>query len=134
MSYEVQIKVNSLAGYDSNAFPENFEENLIKTITETKESEGWSEYLKSINSDWMPGRRYEDNERVAHVIMGAMYNAVINSLKIDRFDKSNQPLIEMRCLAYTTNIDNETLNEWIYKALDYSGGCDHWYTYEKDWS
>jgi hypothetical protein len=138
MSYEVKISVSGFTGHNSNYFPKGFKEKLTDSIAKAKESKEWSEYSKTMDQGlgWMAGRRYQDNERVALVIMGEMQSAVSQSLGIDRYSQNEdkQPLIEMRCLAYANNLDIDTTNEWIFKALDYSGSCDHWYTYEKDWS
>jgi hypothetical protein len=131
----IKIHVNCLTGYSPNCFPEYFEEKLVKRIVEVKKTENLTDQFQG---DWIPGRRYEDNDRVASVIMGCISQSVAKHIipgKM-RFDENGKvnPLLEMRCLAYTTNMDTETLDKWIIEALDYSGGCDHWYTYEKDWS
>jgi len=129
----IKIHVNCLTGYSPNCFPEKFKENLVKRIIEIKETE-----TLVFGNEWIPGRRYNDNDRVASVIMGCISQSVAEHIipRQSRFDKDGNPnpLLEMRCLAYTTNMDAEIFDKWIYEALDYSGDTDYYYKYEKDWN
>jgi hypothetical protein len=40
---------------------------------------------------------------------------------------------DMYFQSYVNSVNAEDLTQWVDSCLEYSGGCDHWYTYEKDW-
>jgi hypothetical protein len=131
---KLKVSVSGYGGYNSEFFPEGFKQKLVEAVIATKQSDTFKQY--DFGSDWMSGRRVEDNERVASVILGEMYNSAIESFTGSRFaDRTPEVnlLAQMNCLALCENMSDSDIQEWVMAALSYSGGCDHWYTYEKQW-
>jgi hypothetical protein len=108
----MDIKVTSLKGHNSDYFPNDYKEILINEIDQAKI------IFNKPNLDWLEGRRYNDNKRVAIVIMG----------EIESYCDEN----DLICKQYLMNLSDENLQEWINKALIYSGESDYWYIYEKE--
>ena len=126
---DTKIVVDCLTAHYTNCITDTLKSNWVLRVESYKQSDEW---IKSPKSDWdhHEGRRFNDNERVVDVILGCM-RLQINKLLGNEHDGTE--LSESSFDTYIKTIDENKLNEWIDAALHYSAGCDHWYTFEKDW-
>lgn len=91
---------------------------LMSRINERKKHVKWASKRGGELDDWfMKGSRYLNTERNLKVI-------VSNALSIVGLDQLEE---------YFSNVSVEDFNLWIDSCLQYSGGADYYYTFEKEW-
>ena len=88
---------------------------LVYKIKDTK-----AKYDSEMNSDeHLKGYRYNDNERIARMILGYFYaESQFN------YDVANKKFL---------SLNSTEIETYIQKAVLESASADHWYTYEKQW-
>jgi hypothetical protein len=120
---KIKIHVDHLGFPDSNQFPFGFKEKLIESVDTAKNSKIWKDHPDQTDS-FLKGRRYNDSDRVARCILA---NIATSHKHINEDDR------HITVYTYIEKLNDEDLTMWVDSALHYSGGCDHWYTFEKDW-
>lgn len=71
------------------------------------------------NETYLKGYRYNDNDRIARMVVGDIYGEL-------KFDLE---AAKAKFLA----LNSEEIMPYIKKAVLDSASADHWYTYEKQW-
>ena len=127
---DVEVNVDCLTSYYKNLVDKGQRALWVLQVETYKESEEWSNTEKN-EWDYHEGRRFNDNDRIVDVILGCMRLQINKYLGENQFEEHE--LTESAFETYITSIDENKLDEWINAALLYSAGCDHWYTFEKEW-
>lgn len=83
----------------------------IKNIKEQFDVSDSSQYLKS--------SRYNDNERIARMVVGNIYAEMNYNLEAAK--------------SKFLQLNSEEIVPYIKTAVLDSASADHWYTYEKQW-
>ena len=133
---KVKIKVNCMCAYPKHLIQESDYKGMELAVKSYKKTKEWEKTEKN-EWDYYEGRRFNDNDRIVHVILCNMKLAINTHLfdnpHGDTINKTNEQLMEDAFLLYATSIESTIINQWINAALIYSAGCDHWYTFEKEW-
>lgn len=104
------MTITDLSKFDKQRF-----DLLVFKIKDTKAS-----YDSEMKSDeHLKGYRYNDNERIARMILGYFYSEA----------QCNYELANKNFLA----LNSTEIQSYIKKAVLESASADHWYTYEKQW-
>ena len=132
------IKVDCMCYHDKKLVPQQFRDSLTELVNKAKGSPLWLS-RPELDGDFLKGYRYNDTDRCVDVILGNMRLAstrIVNEYN-DKptygFWKELEPEIDIHFSSYLTKYTPEELTQWVDACLEYSGGCDHWYTYEKQW-
>ena len=120
---KIKINVSYLAFPDPEQFPYGFKEKLIKYVDTAKNSNIWKDH-PDLTEGFLKGRRYDDSDRVARCILA---NIAGSFRHIDEDER------QINIYTYSENLNEEELTQWVDSALHYSGSCDHWYRFEKDY-
>ena len=128
---EIQPKVNSFTSYPTHRVTNEKYQYIVSFVEKYKLTEEWAKTPKPENY-YHEGRRYHDNERVTSVILGSIRLCIQSwfkelALVPEKID------YEEAFEYYVKEINDEKLTEWVNTALLYSAGCDHWYTFEKEY-
>ena len=138
---DIQIDVNCITSYPTHLVDNSTTKELILAVEEYKKTDEWKSVEKP-DYMYLEGRRFHDNERVVHAILGnvrlCINKAIFDNSHGDMEDPLNSQLMEDVFVKYLSSLTNSvkgnnTLKEWIKSALLYSAGSDYWYTYEKEW-
>lgn len=87
---------------------------LVAKIKNTKES-----YDLSDSDTYLKGSRYNDNDRIARMVVGNIYAEVKMDLEVAK--------------AKFLSLNSVDIEPYIKQAVLDSASADHWYTYEKQW-
>ena len=124
----VKVQTDCLTGYCHDLVTIEQLDNWALQVAKYKQSEEWLSDPKGVDDNYHEGRRFNDNERIVDVILGCM------RLQINKYlGEHNLGDSESSFKIYINSIGESKFNEWINAALHYSAGCDHWYTFEKEW-
>jgi hypothetical protein len=137
---KIEISVNCMTSYNSEVVPTRFCALLTKLIHETKESNKWVMMPEVDHDDgFMKGSRYHDTDRCVNVILGNMYrncrssvNEYLGRNPNGHYSELNNS-VDSYFAKYIQKVRHTDAVKWVNSCLKYSGSCDHWYTYEKDW-
>ncbi len=127
------VKVNCLTAHYNDLVPNKLHDYWVLKVKSYKDSDTWLNEPKGVDDMYHEGRRYHDNKRVVDVILGCMRQQIQQQLFGNIHSEIDESILAKSFEHYINNIDERKLNEWINAALHYSAGCDHWYTFEKDW-
>jgi hypothetical protein len=130
---ETKVKVDCLTAHYNNLVPKKLHKYWVNKVESYKDSDTWLNEPKGVDDMYYEGRRYNDNDRVVDVILGCMRQQIQQHLFGSIHSEIDESLSAKSFEFYITTIDEKKLNEWINAALHYSAGCDHWYTFEKEW-
>lgn len=128
---DVEVKVDCLTAHYNDLVPKTLHKDWVSKVESYKESDTWLNEPKGVDDQYHEGRRFHDNDRVVDVILGCMRLQINKHLGENRYEEND--LSESSFETYINSIDESKLIEWINAALHYSAGCDHWYTFEKEW-
>lgn len=130
------VKVDCLTAHHKDLVPKKLHRYWVLKVESYKDSVTWLNEPKGVDDNYHEGRRFNDNDRVVDVILGCMRQQIQKQLYGQIFNiigEIDESILAKSFEHYINNIDEEKLNEWINAALHYSAGCDHWYTFEKEW-
>jgi len=128
---DVEVNVDCLTAHYNDLVNKGQKALWVLQVESYKESDTWLNEPKGVDDQYHEGRRFNDNERVVDVILGCMRLQINKYLGENRYEENE--LSESSFETYINSIDESKFNEWINAALHYSAGCDHWYTFEKEW-
>ena len=129
----VKVQTDCLTGYYHDLVTIEQLDNWALQVAKYKQSEEWLSDPKGVDDNYHEGRRFNDNDRIVDVILGCMRLQINKYLGEDRYEENELSESTFETYVNLINEDNELLNKWINAALHYSAGCDHWYTFEKEW-
>lgn len=129
----VPVKVDCLTAHYNDLVPKGQRALWVLQVESYKDSDQWLNEPKGVDDMYYEGRRYNDNDRVVDVILGCMRQQIQKYLFGSIHGEIDESISTKSFETYINSIDENKLNEWINAALHYSAGCDHWYTFEKDW-
>ena len=116
---QIKVNVNCLTSHDKSLVSGDFRNKLTFLLDKAKETDYWKTLPEVCHeTSFKKGRRYKDTERCVSVILGCVWRACED---------------ENQFINYLDEINSEELTQLVDDCLRYSGGCDHWYTYEKEW-
>ena len=134
------IRVDCMCYHDKSLVSESFRLMLHSIIEQAKESPLWLSRPEVCHkTDFKKGYRYKDTDRCVDVILGNMRLAsqrIVNEYNdkpTSGFYTELDADINIHFAHYLNRYTSEELTQWVDSCLEYSGGCDHWYTYEKQW-
>ena len=130
---DVEVHVDCLTAHYNNRVHDWRKALWALQVESYKESEQWLNEPKGVDDNYHEGRRFNDNDRIVDVILGCMRLQINKYLGEDRYEENELSESTFETYVNLINEDNELLNKWINAALHYSAGCDHWYTFEKEW-
>jgi len=90
---------------------------LIHKIKQTKHL--YDDTITSNEHEYLKGRRWEDDERIAAMILGDIYR----ECNFD-YEKTNLKFL---------SLNSTEIEPYIKSSVLESASCDYYYTYEKDW-
>jgi len=136
-----KIDVNCLTSHDKSLVSGAFRLKLTNLLDKAKASDHWKNYPEVCHeTSFMKGRRYNDTDRCVNVILGSFRQAcemVVNDNNNNEFSFGHYEEFaaeyDFYFVSYLEQVNAEDLTQWVDSCLKYSGGCDHWYTYEKEW-
>jgi len=77
------------------------------------------------DTDWyLRGWRYNDNERIAYMIIGDIVKETKDQDGHHNYEAANAKFISM---------DTHQIDVYIKKSVLESASADHWYAFEKEW-
>jgi hypothetical protein len=130
---DVEVNVDCLTAHYNNLVDKGKKALWVLQVESYKESRQWFTEPKGVDDNYHEGRRFNDNDRIVDVILGCMRLQINKYLDGDRWSHEENELSESAFETYVNTVDEDKLNQWINAALHYSAGCDHWYTFEKEW-
>ena len=130
---DVEVNVDCLTAHYNDLVNKGQKALWVLQVESYKESDQWLNEPKGVDDMYYEGRRYHDNERVVDVILGCMRLQIQKHLFGKIHGEIDEPILAKAFETYINSIDENKFNEWINAALHYSAGCDHWYTFEKEW-
>ena len=129
---DVKVNVDCLTFYPKDLVDKGQRALWVLQVETYKESDEWKNTEKN-EWDYYEARRFNDNDRVVDVIFGCIKKSINKYITGSEMNQDDQQLVNDTFEFYINNLDENKLDEWINAALLYSAGCDHWYTFEKDW-
>ncbi len=129
---DVEVNVDCLTFYPKDLVDKGQRALWVLQVETYKESDEWKNTEKN-EWDYYEARRFNDNDRVVDVIFGCIKKSINKYITGSEMNQDDQQLVNDTFEFYINNLDENKLDEWINAALLYSAGCDHWYTFEKDW-
>ena len=104
--------------FDMNNFDEQRFNLLVGRIANTKNS------VKLFLGDSCEGRRYNDNKRIARMLLGYIVEETVDQDGTRNYKAANSKFL---------SLDTHQIDPYIEKAVQESAGADFHYKFEKEW-